>query len=59
MRLESGRTATGEFCTEDKNCWTCDDGTAVHTEQESVIILLRKDNVSGYLLMLFMYCSFD
>lgn len=42
MGLVFSRTASGEFYIEDKNYWTFGDDPEIHTEQESVIILLRK-----------------
>ena len=42
MGLLFSRTASGEFCIEDKNYWTFEDDPEIHTEQELVIVLLRK-----------------
>lgn len=41
MGFVFSRRSSGEFCIEDKNCLTFEDDHEIHTEQESVVVLLR------------------
>ena len=52
MGFVFSRRSSGEFCIEDKNCLTFEDDHEIHTEQESVIELLRKYISKSFIILL-------